>query len=113
MAISSRSNKSKKNKELGQGIIFNHFKKGNIIKNKSKTEYNFKPIIFKNPEKLYFKEIIEEKINYLKMRSYDRRTGIFDIKKFNKSKNTFLNNNKKNYNYFNSTKTSFYSTHHS
>ena len=111
MAISSRSNKSKKNKELGQNIIFNHFKKGNSIKNKSKTEYNFKPIIFNNPEKLYFKAIIEEKINYLKMRSYDRRTGIFDIKKFNKSKNTFLNNNKENYNYFNSTKTSFYSTH--
>ena len=94
-----------------QNILFNHFKKGNN-KIKSRTESKFKPIIFKNPEQLYFNAIIEAKINHIKMSSYDRRTGIFDIKKFNKSKNKFLSNNKENINYFNSTKTSFYSTHH-
>ena len=41
------------------------------------------------------------------MKSYDRKTGIFDIKNFNKTKNNYINKNKKYNNYFNSTKTSF------
>ena len=106
-------NNKSKSKDLMQDKIFNHFKKG-INRKKAETNYNFKPKIFKNPEKLYFKAIIEEKINYLRMRSYDRRTGIFDFKKFNSSKYDFFKKNKIKDNYnnnnFNTTKTSFHST---
>ena len=56
---------------------------------------------------MYFKAIFDTEINKLKMKSYDRKTGIFDIKKFNKTKNIYINNNKKYNSYFNSTKTSF------
>ena len=89
-----------------QKIIYNHFRKGlNLIK--IKEEYDFKPKIFKNPQNLYFKAIIDTEINKLKMKSYDRKTGIFDVKKFNKTKNNYVNKNKVYKNYFNSTKTSF------
>ena len=103
---SKKKNKKSKEKELIQKLIYNHFKRGLNLK-KTKEEYNFKPKIFKNPENLYFKAIIDTEINKLKMKSYDRKTGIFDIKNFNKTKNNYINKNKQYNNYFNSTKTSF------
>ena len=95
-----------KEKKYMQKLIFDHFK--NDIKIKIENEKNtFKPTIFKNPQNLYFKAIEETKLNYFKMKSYDRRTGIFDLKKYNKYKDYLLNKNIRNNNYFNSTKTSF------
>ena len=98
--------KSKKGNELIQKIIYNHFKKGYTKKNIDKRQ-RFQPNIYKNPERLYLKEIFESELNNIKIKSYNRRTGIFDIKKFNKNKLDYFNNNKKYCNIFNSIKTSF------
>lgn len=101
------SNKNtKKEKQMFQEIVYNHFKKRLNRKNINE-EYKFQPKIFKNPERLYFNAVIENELNKLKMKSYNRKTGIFDLKKFQKTKENYLNQDKKSNNYFNSTKTSF------
>ena len=99
------TNKRIKGKKLIEKILFRHFK--NDINYNYKEKNKFKPKIFKNPQNLYFKAIDEMKLNYLKMKSYDRRTGIFDLKKYNEYKNYYIKKNKQNNHFFNSTKTSF------
>ena len=101
---SAFTNKSRR-KHLNVNILYNHFKNG--INSKNEVKYTFKPSINKNPERLYLKAIEDNAINYMKMRSYNRRTGIFDFKLFNKRKFIYFNKNKNVNNYFNSTKTSF------
>ena len=99
-------NINKNQKKLIQKIIYNHFKNGYNKKNINE-EYKFHPYIYKNPERLYLKAIEEMDLNNLKMKPYDRRTGIFDFKKFKINKVNYFNNNQTYNNHFNSTKTSF------
>jgi len=83
---SDRIHESEKYKK---NIFFNLFKKENpsFLRFKNKNI----PSIIKNPERIYFKELEEMKSNYLKTKSYDKRTGLFDSNLFN-SKNKFYKN---------------------
>ena len=95
--------KEKQKKVMGR-IIYNHFKKGS---NNIQLVNMFKPSINKDPGKIYLKAVEEVELNHLKMKSYDRRTGIFDLKLFNKKASSYGNKNNKNINDFNASKTSF------
>jgi hypothetical protein len=103
---SNLKHKSKKDNDLIHKIIYNHFKKGYSKKNDEK-KYRYRPNIYKNPEKLYLKEIVETELKNIKFRSYNKTTGTFDLKKLKKNQLNFINNNKKYYDYFNLSKTSF------
>ena len=97
--------KSKKENELIHKIIYNHFKKGYSKKNDEK-KYRYRPNIYKNPEKLYLKEIVETELKNIKLRSYNKTTGTFDLNKFKKNRLNYIYN-KKYYDYFVLSKTSF------
>ena len=97
--------KSKKENELIHKIIYNHFKKGYSKKNDEK-KYRYRPNIYKNPEKLYLKEIVETELKNIKLRSYNKTTGTFDLNKFKKNRLNYIYN-KKYYDYFDLSKTSF------
>ena len=99
--------KKLKEKKLTINIIYNHFK-NNVKSKKTEVKCSFRPIIYKNPENLYLKAIQDSELNHLKLKSYNRRTGMFDLKLYNMKKNMYLN---KNQNFFN-TRTSFNTTSH-
>ena len=101
----SELNSQSKEKELIGKIVYNHFKKG-IKTNSLELKNFFKPSIIKYPQRIYLKAVEELELNYLKMKSYDRRTGTFDLKSFNKKTYSYINKNKKNKNCFNTIKTS-------
>jgi hypothetical protein len=51
----------------------------NLIQEKFKKDYNFMPIIYKHPEKIYLKSITDYRINKEKLKSYNKKTGQFNI----------------------------------
>ena len=83
-------------------MIYNHFK-NNSKTRKTEVKYKFKPLIYKNPELLYLKAIQDSELNHIKMKSYNRRTGMFDLELYKLKKNDYL----KNSDYFFKTQTSF------
>ena len=91
------NNKKLKEKKLTLNLIYSHFKNMKSTRN-TEVKYKFKPLIYKNPENLYLKAIQDSELNYLKMKSYNRKTGIFDSKTFESPKNVFLKPKK---NFFN------------
>lgn len=88
--VYNETNKTKEQKEM-ENIVFGHFKK-EVNPKKLKLQTTFSPSINKNPGDVYFRAIEEMKLNFLKMRSYDRRKGVFDSK-YNKNNNNFFNYN--------------------
>ena len=70
-------------------IINNLFKKekSRFLRFKNKDNSS----IIKNPERIYFKELEKMKSNYLKIKSYDKRTGLFNSNLFNSKNNLYKN----------------------
>ena len=95
-------NKKLIDKKLTINMIYNHFK-NNSKTRKTEVKYKFKPLIYKNPELLYLKAIQDSELNHIKMKSYNRRTGMFDLELYKLKKNDYL----KNSDYFFKTQTSF------
>ena len=83
------SDRIQESEKYKKNIVYNLFKKEkpSFLRFKNKNI----PSIIKNPERIYFKELEEMKSNYLKTKSYDKRTGLFDLNLFN-SKNKFYKN---------------------
>lgn len=82
-----------------KNIVYNLFKKEKENPNFIRFKNKYSPSIIKNPERIYLKELEEMKSNYLKTKSYDKRTGLFDSNLFN-SKNNFYTNSYYNTVYF-------------
>ena len=70
-----------KDNEFYKTYIKNLEKKSNInlIQEKFKKDYNFMPMIYKHPEKIYLKSITDYRINKEKLKSYNKKTGLFNI----------------------------------
>ena len=78
------SDRIRESEKYKKNIVYNLFKreKPSFLRFKNKNI----PSIIKNPERIYFKELEEMKSNYLKNKSYDKRTGLFDSNLFNSKK---------------------------
>ena len=44
-----------------------------------KKDYDFTPLVYKHPEKIYLKAVYDYQSNQERMRQYNRRTGLFDL----------------------------------
>jgi hypothetical protein len=94
-----------KEKKLYEDFVFNHFKKDENPKNLKLFGKYFNPIIRKNPGRIYMNSLQSMKLNNIKMKSYNRRTGEYSLKDNNKNYKTYFNfypNMKKDYSNFSS-----------
>ena len=67
-----------KEKKLYEDFVFNHFKKEENPKNIKLFGKYFNPITRKNPGLIYIKSLQSMKLNDLKVKSYNRRTGTYN-----------------------------------
>jgi len=94
-----------KEKQLYEDFVFNHFKREENPKNLKLFGKYFNLIIRKNPGRIYMKSLQSMKLNNLKMKSFNRRTGEYYSNDNNKKYKTYYNfypNMKKDYSNFSS-----------
>ena len=110
-----------KEKKLYEDFVFNHFRREENPKKLKLFDNYFNPIIRKNPGRIYMKSLQSMKLNNLKMKSYNRRTGEYNSNDNNKKYKTYYNfypKMKKDYSNFSSldklknSDKSFFSTSH-